>query len=86
MGILLIVLAASVTSPNVMSQPELDAISAKCQTPRRWLVNKAGEIHLRPARTAKYEKVDCLLAALRKNHAGPMGFIGNEAYDPNPRP
>jgi hypothetical protein len=62
-------------------QAQLDAISDECRTPKKWLRYVGGdEIRFKPAQNAKYEKVECLLAQLRKSSV-PMnfGFIGNEA-------
>jgi hypothetical protein len=86
MGVFLVVLALAGAEPAMLAQPELDAISAKCHSPRKWLKNIGGEIHIRPSRTADYKQVDCVLAALRRTNAGPLGFIGNEAYNPNETP
>jgi hypothetical protein len=85
MSIILVMLALAAAEPSTLSQSELDSISAKCHSPRKWLRNKGGEIHLRPARNAKYEQVDCVLGALRRTNAGPLGFVGNEAYVPKDR-
>lgn len=68
-----------IIEPISLGQDQLDAISARCQSPKRWLRNIHGLIHIRPSRAAKYEQVDCLLAELKRHHAGPMGFVGNEA-------
>ena len=86
MGIFLVVLTLAGTQAALLGQPELDTISAKCHPPRKWLKSKGGEIHLRPSKTADYKQVDCVLAALRRTNAGPLGFVGNEAYDPNHAP
>ncbi len=67
-----------ITDPD---QAQLDAMSAECRTPKTWLKHVGGnEVRFKPARNAEYEKVDCLLAQLRKSSV-PMnfGFIGNEA-------
>ncbi len=62
-------------------QAQLDAMSTECRTPQKWLKHAGGdEIRFKPARNAKYEKVDCLLAQLRKfRFPMNLGFIGNEA-------
>jgi biopolymer transport protein ExbD len=38
------------------------------------------ELHLRPARDARYEVVDQVLAVTKRANVTKMGFIGNEAY------
>jgi biopolymer transport protein ExbD len=38
------------------------------------------ELHLRPARDARYEVVDEVLAVTKRANVTKMGFIGNEAY------
>ncbi|WP_156680860.1 hypothetical protein [Sphingomonas profundi] len=67
--------------PNQLNQRQLDAISVRCASPCRWLQNRGGTIHLRPSRTAQYEKIDCVLGELRRLHSGPMGFVGNESFE-----
>ena len=58
---------------------QLDAISAHCHSPRSWLrYGPHGELHVRPDRNAKYQKVDCVLGALKRLSAAPMAFVGNE--------
>lgn len=68
--------------PNQLNQRQLDAISTHCVSPRRWLQNRRGTIHLNPGRTAQYEKIDCVLGELRRLHSGPKGFVGNESFEP----
>ncbi len=66
------------THPN---QTLLDAMSAKCHTPKKWLRYAGGdEFRFKPPASAKYGKIECLLAQLRKSSV-PMnlGFVGNEA-------
>jgi hypothetical protein len=65
-----------------LNQRQLDAISDRCGTPHQWLQTRHHEIHVQPDPTAKYEKVVCLISKLRLHHAGPMGFVGNEATGP----
>jgi hypothetical protein len=69
------------TNPSSLSQSQLDEISARCHTPLRWLQKRHGAVHIRPPKTAKYEQVDCLLAALRGPERERTGFIGNERPD-----
>ena len=38
------------------------------------------ELHLRPDATARYERVDEVLAMTKRAHVTRMGFVGNEAY------
>ncbi len=86
MIIVLVALALAGAEPTTLAQQELDAISAKCHSPRKWLKNRGGAIQLRPSSTADYQQVDCVLKALRGTNAGPLGFVGNETYDPNKTP
>jgi biopolymer transport protein ExbD len=43
-------------------------------------MNPVPELHLRPDATARYERVDEVLAVTKRAHVTKMGFIGNEAY------
>lgn len=43
-------------------------------------LNPIPELHLRPARDARYEVVDQVLAQTKFAHITKMGFVGNEAY------
>jgi hypothetical protein len=65
--------------PLRLNQHQLDAVSDGCSTPRTWLRDVGGFIHIQPEPTARYDQVDCVLAKLKKRHAGYMGFEGNEA-------
>jgi biopolymer transport protein ExbD len=38
------------------------------------------ELHLRPAPDARYERVDQVLAIIRRENVRRFGFVGNEAY------
>jgi len=43
-------------------------------------ITPAPELHLRPAPDARYETVDEVLAAIKREHVQKFGFVGNEAY------
>ena len=43
-------------------------------------MNPVPELHLQPDATARYEKVDEVLAITKKAHVQKMGFVGNEYY------
>jgi biopolymer transport protein ExbD len=43
-------------------------------------MNPVPELHLQPDATARYEKVDEVLAVTKKAHVQKMGFVGNEYY------
>ena len=75
-------LSVNAPAPVLLDQRQLNAISSRCGTPKSWLQRRGKRVRLGPMRNAKYEQVDCLLAALRKMHAGSLGFVGNEAYKP----
>jgi hypothetical protein len=75
----LLATASSPYQPSRLSQHQLDAVSDGCSTPRTWLRNVDGFIHIQPDPTARYDQIDCVLAKLKKRHAGYMGFEGNEA-------
>lgn len=84
----MIAIAALLGAPDFATRPklahlsnqQLSAISSKCETPRSWLrYSRSGELHLRPSRTAKYQKVDCILRELKLRAAEPIGFVGNES-------
>jgi biopolymer transport protein ExbD len=40
----------------------------------------APELHLRPDAEARYEIVDQVLAAIKREHVQKVGFVGNEKY------
>jgi biopolymer transport protein ExbD len=42
--------------------------------------NPVPELHIRPARDARYEVVDNVLAQTKRANVTKMGFVGNEAY------
>jgi hypothetical protein len=79
LGMAVAIAEPTTTPPITLSQTQLDSISKHCGSPRKWLQNRAGVIHLQPNRNAKYERVDCVLDELKQWNAGPMGFVGNEA-------
>jgi biopolymer transport protein ExbD len=43
-------------------------------------MNPVPELHLRPEAEARYEKVDQVLAIIKREHVEKVGFVGNEAY------
>ena len=43
-------------------------------------MNPVPELHLQPDATARYEKVDEVLAITKLAHVQKMGFVGNEYY------
>lgn len=58
-------------------------ISRKCKTPIDWVkVGTGRSVMLQPSPDAPYEKVDCVLAEIKRRGNIDLGFIGNEA-DPN---
>lgn len=74
--------ATMVSAESLQSLPK--RIAKRCGTPPEW-VSVAGkdEVHLQPSPEADYAKVDCILAQLRREKGIKLGFIGNEADDPN---
>ncbi len=73
--------AVSDTALAKVSQGELNAISAQCGTPERWLrAQRKGGVIFRPSQTAKFEQVECLIRKLRPTGATKIGYIGNDAY------
>ena len=58
-------------------------IAKHCNTPVEWLtVSGDDEIRLQPTPEADFNKVDCVLAQLKKYDGIKLGFVGNE-LDPN---
>ena len=58
-------------------------ISRKCKTPIDWVkVGTGRSVRLQPSPDASYEKIDCVLAEIKRQDDIDLGFIGNEA-DPN---
>jgi biopolymer transport protein ExbD len=43
-------------------------------------MNPVPELHLRPEAEARYEKVDRVLAIIKREHVQKVGFVGSEAY------
>jgi len=76
-----VVASAPAAQPVPPNQRQLDAISDRCGTSRKWLRNKHGEVHFLPKPTALYGEVVCVLGELKRDHAGPMGFVGSERDD-----
>jgi hypothetical protein len=82
LALLMAAAGADADPPSVvrLSARQMAAISRRCHSPPAWLrYDASGTLQIRPNRTAKYERVDCVLGQLKRLHAGPMGFVGNEA-------
>jgi len=43
-------------------------------------INPEPELHFQPDPAARYEKVDKILAIIKRSEVGKLGFIGNEQY------
>ncbi|MEN3749903.1 hypothetical protein TPR58_22210 [Sphingomonas sp. HF-S3] len=63
----------------LLSRGALDAISDRCKARRRWLVRDGNAIALRFDRSAAAGPGNCVLEALRRSNAGPVGFTGNDS-------
>ncbi|HEX4738346.1 MAG TPA: hypothetical protein VH331_12380 [Allosphingosinicella sp.] len=63
---------------------QLHAITSKCGLPNSALkLVGTKELHVQPPPDASYGKVECLLGELKKaNLPLNIGFVGNEAYQP----
>lgn len=71
------------TTPSAsLTQQQLDAISDRCRTPRKWLHDRAGMTHFKPNPKAPYGKIDCILHRLVPAGARRNGFVGNETIEP----
>jgi hypothetical protein len=70
------------TRPDMRTQ--LDAIARQCRlAPGVFEVRPPDDLHFRPSPDARYEDVDCAIAALNKaNLPLKLGFVGNEAFVP----
>jgi len=79
LALALLATASPPYKPLRLDQHQLDAVSDVCSTPRAWLRDVGGVIHIQPEPTARYDQIDCVLAKLKTRHAGYMGFEGNEA-------
>jgi hypothetical protein len=61
-----------------LSERQLAQISIHCHSPRSWLrYDAAGALHTHPSPNAPYRKVDCVLSALKRSGAEPMGYVAN---------
>lgn len=66
-----------------VSQEMLDSITAECKAPAQWLgLRDDGSVEARLTPDADYEKVDCVLAGIRRNGVIDLGFVGNERVLP----
>ena len=68
--------------PRVERIARLEKIAATCGLPGTLRLVGPEDVRFRPSPSAKYERVDCVLNALRKTGL-PMktGFVANETYD-----
>jgi hypothetical protein len=62
---------------------ELEKIAVGCGMPAKTLtLDASGDVRFQPSPDAKYERVDCVLEALKKaGMATNMGFVGSESYE-----
>lgn len=70
--------------PNLRAEriAQLEKIAATCGLPGTLKLAGTGDVRFRPSPNAEYERVDCVLNALKKTDIPmKMGFVGNEAYD-----
>jgi hypothetical protein len=82
--------SAPVAPQDLRSQrvARLEKIAAGCGLPAASLeLVGADDVHFQPPPDSKYERVDCVLIALRKTDMPTkLGFVGNEAPAPEIRP
>ena len=80
-AILMMVAGAGAALPEprqaLLSQQQLDMISRRCATPRRWLVRYPRGITISLNRPAPYQKVSCILAELKRANAGPVALASH---------
>jgi hypothetical protein len=72
------------SGPNLRVEriARLEKIAATCGLPGTLKLVGTEDVRFRPSPSAKYERVDCVLNALKKTDIPiKMGFVGNEAYD-----
>ena len=77
-GLAMMLMATATPDQVLLSQRQLDAISKRCSSPKRWLNRRSGWIYVSVDPKTDYRKVECVLAQLKRRHAGPYGFIGND--------
>ena len=77
--------AGEPAAPSLREQrlAALHEIAARCGFPDSVLeLEGDDDLHVRPPPDSPYERVDCLLKALKKaDMPVKMGFVGNEAHD-----
>ena len=63
---------------------QLDVIAARCGLPARvFQLSGPEDLHFKPDADARYQDVDCALAALKKAKLPlKVAFVGNEAFVP----
>lgn len=73
---------ASPPDARVERIAQLERIAAKCGLPGTLKLVGNDDVRFKPSTNARYERVDCVLTALKKTDMPmKMGFVGNEAYD-----
>jgi hypothetical protein len=89
LGCVLLALASTLgaaDAPPVGRRAQLDTIARKCHFPPSVLKLRGGQVHIQPPPSASYSQVYCLITATRKaGFRTPLGFVGNETYDPKVR-
>ena len=63
----------------------LDKISVECGLARSTFDLVGEDLKVQPEASARYESVDCALKHLIAHRVERMGFIGNEAFESDPK-
>jgi hypothetical protein len=76
--------AGPASRPNLRTErvAQLQKIASTCGLPGTLELVGTEDVRFRPSPSSKYERVDCVLKALKKTDIPmKMGFVGNEAYE-----
>jgi hypothetical protein len=89
-ALLSLLLVSPSAHPHGSLRQSLDRIADRCHLRREaFQLESGGLLHFRPEPSTPYRDVDCALGQIRKHRLTrhlPMGFVGNEAYDPAIKP
>jgi hypothetical protein len=77
-GLAMMLAVAATPQRPKLSKREIDAISKRCATPKRWVRQNRGGVYLDTGPNAKYRQIGCVVFELQRRHIRLTGFVGNE--------
>lgn len=82
-------MSGSAIARSSLTQAQIDEVADQCGAPRDWFFKDGEYVRLRelPDQHAarpieRLKQINCVAVELRRRGGEPVGFIGNEAYDP----